>query len=229
MIFKYITFFLAFILVLAIIKIACNRIDEDSYSETIRELEADNIRKRDSIEINKKKILDYQDEINVVTKQTLVLVGENTRLKTQISTLKTDNSKLRLDAEKVSSDSSYAFLDKTAYPYPGEKKYPFNEAQVKEMHLNFIDNIACMGVLSESENLISNLEEQLILKDKQLEYLESSLYLSTENLKISESIISNKDEEIDIQNKRIRKEKGRTLFWKIVAGVAIVTGVGIAL
>ena len=229
MIFKYIAFFLAFFLVLAIIKIGCNRAEDDAYSEEIQRLINHNNDLADSIEVREKQIKAYRDSIDDISGKVVLLAGENVRLKNNISILKKDSSQLRLDAEKVSSDSSYAFLDKTAYPYSGEKKYPFNEHQVKEIHLNFIDNIACMGVLSESENLISNLEEQLILKDKQLEYLESSLYLSTENLKTSESIISNKDEEIGIKNEQIKKEKGKTLFWKIVTGVVVVIGTGLAL
>lgn len=223
------TLFLVLLFVLSMIKHGCNRAHTEDLVERITGLNIQNDILRDSIDYREKQIKNLRDSIDRAADTLIVLVHENKKLKSKISVLEKEKRDVRANAEKMSSDSSYAFLNNEAYPFDGEKKYLFNEPQIKEIHLTYLDNIACQGILKETNSLVDNLNDQLSLKDSQIEQLESSLILHSENIMAYSRIVDNKDEEVTLYQKELKEEKKKTLFWKIAGGIGIGVGILIAL
>lgn len=124
---------------------------------------------------------------------------------------------------KVSTDSSYSFLIHTAYPYTGTYKYPFNEPQVKGIHLTYLQNKSLLGL---NENLLSQnneLTHQLAVKDTIMSESEKSMALMKSTRTDLEKVISNKDEEIALKDKEAKKQKRRQIIKTTT--VAIVVGI----
>jgi hypothetical protein len=143
--------------------------------------------------------------------------------------LQTDYGRLEDDYEdlsdsllKIPADTSYQFLIKEAYPYPGHLKYPFNEPQVKGIHLTYLEKQS-LGDMN--LNLLAQLDEkevQLELKDTVVMEKTAEIMLMKSNRQDLDSIIINKDEIIDVKDEQIQRVKRNRTFIEIAAGVIIV-------
>jgi hypothetical protein len=143
--------------------------------------------------------------------------------------LEYDYTALEADYEHLSdslltipADTSYQFLVDEAYPYPGHLKYPFNEPQVKGIHLTFLENIK----LDEMNfNLLTQIDEkdyQLDVKDAVVYEQSMSMMLMTESREDLDSVIVNKDEVIEVQAEQIKKKSRGKTFWQVVSGTILV-------
>ena len=143
--------------------------------------------------------------------------------------LQTDYGRLEDDYEhlsdsllKIPADTSYQFLIKEAYPYPGHLKYPFNEPQVKGIHLTYLEKQS-LGDMN--LNLLAQLDEkevQLELKDTVVMEKTAEIMLMKSNRQDLYSIIINKDEIIEVKDEQIQRVKRNRTFIEIAAGVIIV-------
>lgn len=144
------------------------------------------------------------------------------KLAAEYGYLKDDYNDLSDSLLRIPADTSYKFLVDEAYPYPGHLKYPFNEPQVKAIHLTFLEKI----MLDEMNfNLLSQIDE----KDYQLETKDTIVYeqaeamvLMSESRVALDSIIVNKDEVIEVMDEQINKANRRKTVWQIVGGAIIV-------
>jgi len=122
---------------------------------------------------------------------------------------------------KIPADSSYSFLIHKAYPYRGKMEFPFNAPQVKSIQITYLENKSLLGMnnnlvsqVQELQGLISLKDEVLTQKSAQMELMGSSRY-------DVEKIIQNKDEEIKIKDKQLKKEKNRKRFSQYISGAII--------
>jgi len=128
----------------------------------------------------------------------------------------------------VPPDTSYAFLQR-AYPYPGEYKYPFNEPQVTNMHLDYLENNSLWLL---NRNLMEQVENcNLIVKNQDKISLNKKVVAERFSKQKSsyEEIISNKDEVNEQLIKDKNKAEHKTVFWKVLTGIAAVAAALIAL
>jgi ElaB/YqjD/DUF883 family membrane-anchored ribosome-binding protein len=119
---------------------------------------------------------------------------------------------------KIPADSSYSFLDKTAYPYGGEKKYPFSDPQVKGIHRTYLEH---QGLIALNENLQKQKGEmfkRIHLQEAEAAKNASTMSLMEDNRDDLEQKIENKDEVIELQDKALKKNKRKETWQKIGIG-----------
>lgn len=150
------------------------------------------------------------------------LFNENQRLKTQLKGI--SNYLLNIPA-----DSSYAFLDKIAYPYEGEKKYPFNEPQVKNIHKDFLENTILTTLVDTLTAQVSTCEGMLTLKDSMGKSYENTIALEKEKGQNYEKAMSNNTQKESIYKKEIKKISRQKTFYKFTTGIAVIVALIIAL
>jgi hypothetical protein len=162
-------------------------------------------------------------------RRVLVLSDSLSASKKRISGLEAKYGRLEAEYEhlsdsidKIPADSSYEFLVNEAYPYPGHLKYPFNEPQVKGIHLTYLENLSL-------DDMIENLSAQLSEKDDQLEIQDTVMSEQADQIMLirsirqdQDSIINNQDDVIKVQDKQIKKEKLGKRIWQGITGAVII-------
>ena len=183
-----------------------------------------------------RKNLNESDSTNVVLENkndSLSVVITELKDKAKVLKKRGDSFQANLRAIKdslinVPTDSSYAFLQ-AAYPYPGDYKYPFNEPQVRNIHLDYLENNELWFLTANLELQVDNCQNILALNTE----LSSSYSKQVDNFKfqkvVYEDIIVNKDTEIDLLQDDVKDEKRGKGFWKVVSGVLAVAAIIIAL
>lgn len=141
--------------------------------------------------------------------------------------LKVENSSLQASydalAEKVLKtppDTSYAFLDKHAYPFPGEKKYPFNEMQVQGMHLTFLQNKGLNEINSNLKEQVDGCEALVAIQDETLAQIEEKNTIVNARQATMMERLDNREEVIQVQQEQIKKDKRRKI-WRTVRDVSV--------
>ena len=207
------------VVVIFIVNNGCNQSARRKLIEKITGVNIENdilhndIKKRDTmIMIKELRIAALEDSLKDSEKSYQLL-------KSQYRHLQGDYSDLADSLLKIPTDSSYDFLQHTAYPYPGELEYPFNEPQVKSIHLTFLEKISLEGMNANLVQQVAGCENQLALKDDIAEEVEGEMMLMKENRSSLEEIVDNKDEIIKFQDKQIDKSGKRKGFWKVTSGV----------
>lgn len=205
--------------VTSIVRFGCDRAEMDDMLEKITGLNLSNdilredVKERDSLLVAKEnRILALKDSLA----SSEVRVG---RLESDYSHLQADFEHLSDSLLTIPADTSYEFLVNEAYPYPGHLKYPFNEPQVKGIHLTFLENIKMDEI---NTNLLAQLDEkdnQLDLKDTVVYETQMAMMVMKENRLAQDSIILNQENIIGIQGKQIKKDK----FWKRFFQIATAT------
>ncbi len=129
--------------------------------------------------------------------------------------------------EGITSDSSYQFLQRVAYVFPGTLEYLFNALQVKGIHADYLKARNAEQIIPEYEGLVANCKVQLAENDKLKAGLQSIIVDKTSQLINCEQI--NKDNEQIIKNteKQRDKERHRKNFWRF--GTGVMTGVAVIL
>ena len=206
----------------------CDRAELEDMVEKITGLNIQNdilnadIRARDTLLAQKQaRITGLLDSIGQSEAKLSVLRASYTNLEAEYQNL--SDSLLRVPA-----DSSYEFLRTEAYPFPGEAKYPFNEPQVKGMHLTYLEKDK-LGLMN--TNLRDKLAEMTLIsdfKDTMVSEYSLAVKLLEQDTTDLRQIIDNKDHVIDAQEKYIKKKTRRDTAWKIIAGAVVLVLAGIA-
>lgn len=130
---------------------------------------------------------------------------------------------LASDLLKTSTQDSYEFLDTQAYPYGGEKKYSFNEPQVKAIHRTYLEH---QGLIALNDNLQQQKDEfvhQIELHETLAMETSSSMAFMKENRADLEQVIENKDAIIETQDKQLKKAKRKSFLDKVLIGAGVIS------
>lgn len=157
---------LALLFIIAASMNGCNRKRANTLSIQLAKIKAENSMMKNEIaslhiEIEDKELL--QDSLKFAYNEKVI---ELDKLKSDHKALTKELDKLKDDLVKVPAEESYQILITEAYPFPGEMKFPFNEPQVKNIHLNWIEN----GNLK-MQNL--NLSDQVLKSELMIDDLEN--------------------------------------------------------
>ena len=207
--------------VLSLVRNGCDRSDLEDMVERVTGLDIQNdilmedVKDRDSLIISRDlRIEELKDSLGASIMRADDIAYDYTVLEAEFQRLY--DSLLTIPA-----DTSYKFLVDEAYPYPGHLKYPFNEPQVKGIHLTFLENI-------ELDKMNLNLLTQIDEKDYQLDVKDTVVYEQAEAMELMaesrvdlDSIIINKDEIIEIQDEQINKKQRGKTFWQVISGILL--------
>lgn len=207
--------------ILALVRNGCVRKNIDKMDEKITVLNVKNdilfqdVKNKDSLLIQKDlQIQTLKDSVGASEMRADDIASDYTVLQAEFEHLSDS-------LQSIPADTSYQFLVDEAYPYPGHLKYPFNEPQVKGIHLTFLENI-------ELDKMNLNLLFQINEKDYQLDVKDTLVYeqaaammLMSESRMDLDSIIVNKDQIIKEQDGQIKKTKRRKTIWQITTGVIL--------
>lgn len=183
----------------------------------------EDIKKRDSTIIAKEnRIREIQDSL----KQ---LEAESRRLSSNYKRLQTKYEALADSLLKISTDSSYSFLIHEAYPFKGEMKFPFNEPQVRGIHLTYLQKTELLGLNANLTSQVNTFQAQLALKDTMIVETSKVMSMMKSNRKDLEKVATNQTSIIDEKDKQINKERNGKTFWKVTTGILSIVAIVLAL
>lgn len=119
----------------------------------------------------------------------------------------------------ITSDSSYQFLQRVAYNYPGAMKFLFNELQIRYIHKDYLIARNAEKVIPEYKLQVDNCKTQFAERDKLEAGLKNVIGLQKESLTACEQASANKETIIKDTEKQRDKEKHRKGFWRFVSAV----------
>lgn len=202
----------------SLINNGCNRSEMESMVEKLTGLNISNdllqkdIQHQDSIlKAKNDSIKKLKTEITASKKQSNKLERENIKIKREYNNLAEE-------LLRIPADSSYKFLDSIAYPFQGIKEYPFNSQQVKGMHKTYLENESLIALNDNLQDQKNELVHQIQLQDELSLETSSAMKVMEKTREDLEQVVENKDEEIEIKNKEIKKQKRRGVFKLIGVG-----------
>jgi hypothetical protein len=128
----------------------------------------------------------------------------------------------------ITSDSSYVFLQKVAYNYPGLLKYLFNELQVKGIHADYLKARSSEKIIPVYKEQIANCTLQLSEKDGIETGLNNIIANTNQQLSNCTKINQDNDKIIKDTEKQRNKEKHRKNFWRFTTAVTTTTTILLA-
>lgn len=209
------------VLVISVTRNGCDRKELKHLFESTTGLNYENdilhnhINERDSMIVEKEKIIEDL-EAAIVRSETSVskLVDHYTRLFTRYESLADSIT-------RIPGDSSYSYLNETAYPLPGIKKFPFSEKQVNAMHLTYVEHGSLSSMHDALKQRISLMNTQQLLRDSIITERTTQVDSLQKTQLDYEHIVMNQTEQVDLLTTHIKEEKKRNRFWKIAGGVVI--------
>ncbi len=123
----------------------------------------------------------------------------------------------------ISSDSSYQFLQKIAYAFPGTLKYLFNELQVRGIHSDYLTARNSEKIIPVYKEALNTCKLNLTEKDSITMGLRQIIVLQKENLADCQKINQDNDKIIKDTEKQMKKEVRRKGFWRFSASVTTIT------
>ena len=129
----------------------------------------------------------------------------------------------------IPADSSYAFLDVIAYPFNGEKKYPFNEPQVKAIHTTYLEHDQLGKIVENQDSSLLNCRQNIENAEAIGNSFKKSLALSELQVQKDSLIIANVLAKEKLYEKENKKLNRKVTFYKITTGIGIVVALIIAL
>lgn len=190
---------------------------------TKNDLLFEDIRIRDSV------ILIREEKMSEIRDSLIIAESDNWFMKGEYKTLRRKYEALADSLLNVTADSSYSFLIREAYPYTGPRKYPFNEPQVRGIHMTFLQKSQLEGMNMNLTGQIALYERHLALKDTLCNETSEVLAMVKQTNNDLKSVIGNKDLVIGAQEKQIKREHRIRIFWQITSGVASALAIGFAL
>lgn len=181
------------------------------------------IKARDN-EIKKEK--DRADSI-VIKLQTLQ--ADYVLLEREKIKIARDLEKALAELNHITTDSSYIFLQKVAYNFPGTLRYLFNELQVRGIHRTFVELQSSNHMISTLENEIENCNKQVEDHEKLKASLENMISNLNENADDYEKIVAKDSVIIRDQGKLIKKTNRRKNFWETTTGALGLVVIGMIL
>jgi len=132
-----------------------------------------------------------------------------------------DYSELAKKINGIKTQESYGFLIGAAYPFPGEYKYPFNESQVKGIHLTFLEKAQLEGINENLLKQVSNCESRIEKKDSLIELRNEKILLLNQTRNDLDSILINMNSAAESNEKNIKKEVSKKKLWKVVSTILV--------
>ena len=200
------------LLAISIISNGCNRQEANELFERVTGLNVQNDILKKNIKQRRQDIIKKDSIITEKNNQIAVKEMEYDDLKAELNDLKKQRENIPEEIIKLPTDSSYEYLTKVAYPFPGELKYPFNEPQVKAFHVTYFERISLLKENKVLTSLMENSEDRLLLKESVFREVDSKYNLAVENLSGYEEMIDNKDEIIILQKEEIDKKNNKNLL-----------------
>ena len=157
---------LCLMFIISSIMSGCNKKRAEELFEKVTGLKLENVLLKKQIDQADLEILEKQRLQDSLQLAYNLKVEELNRLKQEYGKLKVEFNDLKGQVLTIPVEDSYEFLDKVAYPYGGIKRYPFNEPQVKGIHLTWLENsnlklqnVNLVSQINETELMLSNLNE----------------------------------------------------------------------
>lgn len=126
-------------------------------------------------------------------------------------------------------DSSYKYLNQVAYPYLGERKYPFNEPQIKGIHKSYAQNLIYTILVDTLDSQLRNCEMTNAIKDTIVNSLNRTVKVMELQKVNTDKILGNYAQKEDLYIKENKKVKRHVIFYQITTGVAVIVALIIAL
>jgi hypothetical protein len=120
----------------------------------------------------------------------------------------------------ITADSSYQFLQKMAYNYPGVLKFLFNELQIKYIHTDYLVARSSEKIIPVYKEALATCKLNLTEKDSIEAGLKTVIGLQKENLADCQKINQDNDKIIKDTEKQRDKEKHRKNFWRFTSAVS---------
>lgn len=175
----------------------------------------DEVNARDSILFAKDEIIeDLEAAIDRSETSVSKLVDHYTRLYTRYASLADSIAQIPVD-------SSYSYLNETAYPLPGLKEFPFSEKQVNAMHITYVEHGSLSKMHTALKDRIHELNGQNLLRDSIITERTAQVDTLRKTQDNLEMIVMNQLQQVDMLTTHIDKEKKQNRFWKIAGGVVI--------
>jgi hypothetical protein len=210
------------LLAISIARSGCDRSDIEELIEKVTGLNVQNdilnndIKARDTILMQKEhRILGLLDSIDQSE-------GRFKRLERTYTHLEDEYQSLSDSLLTIPADTSYEYLQTEAYPYQGELKYPFNDPQVKGIHLTFLEKLTLADMNTILQDQVGELSFISDTKDSVTEEYQASMLMLKKDTSDMRQIIGNMDQIIEVQGDHIRKRKKKDRRWKIIGGAVIV-------
>lgn len=227
---KTIGLLLLFVLfIISFVSNGCNREQANKLFKQVTGLDLQN----DILSLRNRALTDSLNKEKILRLQ---LEHSRALLLTEKETLAKDNERLKKQLAGIPAwllnmpaDSSYKFLNEIAYPFPGERKYPFNEPQIKNIHADYLENITLTG-------LVTKLEDQLIncerlgdnIDSTRISYMKS-YRMAEEKSSSMEQKAANLDQKATLYEDAYNKSEKRKKFWKATTGITTVVAIVLAI
>lgn len=164
----------------------------------------------------------YEQKFKELDSEKERLEKENTKLRNKLSGI----SDWLLN---ITADSSYSFLTKIAYPYPGDLKFRFNEPQVKGIHKSYLENTLLTTLVDTLQKQVDNCEARVETKDLMYISANKSIEMMEDKQDNFNQIVGNYAEKEDLYIKEVNKLKRQKFFYKVTTGIGIALALIIAL
>jgi hypothetical protein len=164
-------------------------------------------------EIKKREVLETASI--VIIKERDKYAAENRLLRKQIAEVPDWVKDLPID-------SSYDYVNKVAYPFSGDQKYPFNENQVRGIHSGFLQNIKLNSLTSLQEKQIQNCQQQVSIQTKLINSYGNSLTLCEQQKGLDSVMIKNLNQKVYLLDKNLSKTIKRRNFWRVTTAIETV-------
>jgi len=189
---------------------------------------------------NTKRVESYRHEIDSLTQcvksrdniivqmdsNALKLTFKADSLQGKVNTLKKTNNALegKLDSiasivDSIPSDINYAYLTDVAYPFKGKEEFNFNENQIKEIRVDFEENILLSRIKLNLDSTLKEMDMMLWYKDSLINMKDYQLGLLRLNQTDLQSII--KLNESEIAYWKLEADRQKKLKVKFGAGSAV--------
>lgn len=138
----------------------------------------------------------------------------------QIKGLSADLDSALAKLSGITSDSSYQFLQRVAYVYPGVLEYLFNALQVKGIHADYLKARSADKIIPVYQQSIENCKFQLTERDSVETALKRIVELRNTELDNCEQVNANNQDIIKKTEKQLLKAERRKGFWMATTGIA---------
>ena len=135
-----------------------------------------------------------------------------------------ERDEARREIRDFTPTERYVFLDETAYPYTGEKIYPFNARQMEGMHETFIENEYNKEIVTSQAAEIDHCNDALALAEGMANLGEEAIEIAEEEIKATEGISAINEEKADIAMKQWKKERRKKIWNKTKTWIGTAAG-----
>lgn len=185
------------------------------------------------LELDKKNALSRADfyKGRIVIAKERLKQSQNVRnaLNLKLNDVIAQRDSLREEINKRPVSVLYDALINDLFPFPGIKKYPFNDLQVENIYLTVQDYRLVIDENSILYKDIAECNNQLTLNDSITQDMTSSMKALEEVYNQSDAIIFNLDQRNELSEDEIKQLKRKLIWHKIGTVLVIAAGIAIAI